>query len=271
MKIKLLLILCLFMTCNLFSGIIISRSEIGIESRELYDNNIFAEIHYDQIVSMWDFNTFELTLIHHPLQIYTTVDLESFKNYSQRQNEAQIQSDMRAFDEERRKLVADATNTLFRGMRANFAIGDTIDVFGYKATEYRVYNGDVINQRVWISRDLQERINREINPVNIKLVEDIFKGNRERYFEALGIGLDPVSRMVEMLEEIGYVVQRIDYGIRDTADPEYEQEIESLENIITDILDRNIDPEIYTFHERYRQLDYNAYQMAVIRHVESSQ
>ncbi|MCL2063655.1 MAG: hypothetical protein FWG98_04720 [Candidatus Cloacimonetes bacterium] len=263
------LILCVFLWIHcLFSAIIISRSEAGIESKELYHENIFAEIHNDRIVSIWDFNSFELTLIHHPLRIYTTVDYETFKNYSQRQNEAQITSDIRAFDDERRQLVADATNTLFRNMRAHFTTIDTLNIFGYKAYEFHVFNRDVVIQKIWISRDLQERIDREINPLNIKQIEQIFKGNRERYFEALGIQLDPVSQLVEMLEDSGYVVKRVDYGLRDTQNPEYEQEIESIENIITDIQISEIDPEIFTFHQRYRNMDYNDYQMTVIRFVE---
>ena len=269
MKIIILLIFSFFMFNSLFSGLIITRSEMGIVSQELYHDNMFAEIHDDHIVSIWDFNTFELTLIHHLLRIYTTVDFETFKQYAQRQNQAEINSELRNFDEERRKLMAEATMTLFNRLRPNFAVVDTLSIFGFTTHEFNVFNGDIIAQKVWISRALQEKINEIVNPLNIRQVELIFKENRENYFEALGIQLDPISRLVEALEDSGYVVQRVDYGIRMTHDPEHEAEVESHINTITDIVEMNIDPAIFTYHQRFRRLDYNAYQMAVIRHMES--
>ena len=259
----------LLMLISLHSALIITRSEMGFVSKELYHQNIYAELHFDHIVQIWDFNSFELTLINHELQIYTTVDFETFKGYAERQNQAEINTELRNFDEERRNLMAEATNRLFASMRPHFTTVDSIDVFGYKAFEFHVFNSDIITQKIWISNDLQNKINQEINPVNIKRVEQVFKDNREDYFKAIGIRLDPVTMLIESLETTGYVVQRVDYGLRNTRDLEYEAEIDKLENVITDIIETRVDPFIFSYHQRFRQLDYNAYHIALIRHAES--
>jgi len=241
---------------------------MDIISRELYYDNMFAEVQNELIVSIWNFNTFELTMIHHPLRIYTTVDFETFKTYQQRQNQAEIDTELRTFDDERRKLMADATSTLYSRMRPNFAVKDTLLLHGFKAREYHVFNGDIVIQKVWISDDLQAKINTIVNPISIKQVESIFKENREKYLEALGIRMDPISRLVESLEEFGYVVQRVNYGLRNTRDIELEAEIESLVNTIIDIAETTIDPLIFTYHHRFKKLDYSAYQIEVIKSME---
>lgn len=268
MKKIVFIVLLIILSKSLFSALIITRTEVDIISRELYHENIYAEIHNDLIISLWDFNKFELTLINHQLQIYTTIDFESFKIEMERQNQAQIDSELRKIDKERRELMANATMTLFSKMEPRFMIVDTLSIKGYKSYEYHVYNGDIIAQKIWISKSLQDRINQEVNPLNIKKVENIFKNNRSNYFKALGIGLDPVSSLVESIENVGYVVKRVDYGFREKADPEFEKEVESLVNVISDIKESKVDPAIFTRHQRYKQLDYNAYQIAVIKSME---
>lgn len=260
--------LSLIICFNLFAGIIITRSEVGLISRELYYNNYFAEIENDLIVSIWDFNNFELTLINHPLRIYTTIDFDSFEEVMKKQNQAQIESELRSIDPDRQKLMADATKTLFRSMKPIFILADTSRTFGYKTYEYHVYNGDIIAQKLFISKEIQQEIDKEVNPVNIKRVESVFKQNRQNYFDAVGIFLDPVSSLVESIENVGYVVKRYDYGFRDRPNPDYEKEIESIVNEISEIKKTTIDPAIFTRHQRYRKMDYNAYQIAIIRAME---
>ncbi|MCK9329248.1 MAG: hypothetical protein M0Q94_05170 [Candidatus Cloacimonetes bacterium] len=257
-----------FLIINLFAGIIITRDEQGMISRELYHNNYFAEIENDLIVSIWNFNDLTLTLINHPLRIYTTIDFESFKNEMIKQNQAQINAELRNLDKERQKLYADATVTLFKSMRPRFMIVDTTNIQGYKAYEYHIYNGDIKAQKLWISRDLQNDINDEVNPINIKKIESVFKTNRQTYFDAMGIFLDPVSSLVESIEDIGYVVKRNDYGFREKSDKEYEDEVDKVKNEISEIKKSNIDPQIFTKHQKYQQLDYNSYQVAVIKAME---
>ena len=253
---------------NISAGIVITREETGFISRELYHENYFAEIENDLIVSLWNFNDLSLTLINHALRVYTTIDFESFKTEMIKQNQAQINSELRGMDKDRQKLLSDATVTLFKTMKPKFMIVDTSRVHGYKTYEYHVYNGDIIAQKIWISRDLQNAINKEVNPVNIKKVESIFKDNRQRYFDAMGIFLDPVSSLVESIEDVGYVTKRFDYGFRDKADPAYEAEIEKIVNEISEIKKSKIDPQIFTRHERYQKLDYNTYQITVIKTME---
>jgi hypothetical protein len=91
------------------------------------------------------------------------------------------------------------------------------------------------------------------------------RNNREKYFKAMGIGLDPVSVFVEDIEGIGYIMKRIDYGLRDKPSPELENEIESMANEISNISISNVDPTVWTFHTQYKQLDYNRYQIALMR------
>ena len=253
---------------SLFSALVISRSEMGFESKELYYNNIFAEISNDRIVSMWDFNTFELTLVNHALQIYTTIDFETFMESTARQNRARIENEIEEMGEQRRHMMAQATINLFNRMEPYFMIADTVRIHGHLAYEYHVFNGELIVQRIWVSRTLQERINREIDPAHIRRVENVFKVNREIYFRSMGIRLDPISTLVESIESIGYVMRRIDYGLNVNRSPDFEREMESQVNIITDISVMNVDPAIFTAHHRLRRLDYNTYQMRLIQAME---
>jgi len=262
------IILLFGMICPLYPGLVITRSEVGLETKELYHQNKFAELHNDRIVMLWDFDTFELTLINHALRIYTTIGYEEFREYSERQNMAQIRSEIDELGEERIEMMQSATETLYRRIRPRYTIGDSLIVNGFLAHEYRVYNGNVINQRIWVSRTLQERINREVPRENIQRIENIFKDNRAAFLFVMGIPMDPISRLVQSIEERGYVLKRFDYGIRERANEEYDRAVEEIDNIISDISEVNIDPVIFTFHQRYQRLDYNAYQMRVIRQME---
>ena len=266
---KIILFISLFViTSILFSAVIITRNEMDIITKEMYHDNYFAEIHNDRIVSLWNFNSFELTLVNHNYQVYTTIDFEAFKATMQRQNQAQIDSELRNMDEERKKLISDATKALFARMQPRFILADTLSVFGYKTFEFHIYNGSIITQKLWVSKELHEKINEEVNYESMELAESILKENRQKYLAAIGIELDPVSVLVEDLEQMGYIVKRIDYGLRDKADPEKEKEIESLVNEISEILISNVDTAIFTFHQNYRQLSYNDYQIMMIREAE---
>jgi hypothetical protein len=262
------IILLFGIVCPLYSGLVITRSEVGLETKELYHQNRFAELHNDRIVMIWDFDAFELTLINHALRIYTTIGYDAFREYSERENMARIRNEIDELGEERIEMMQSATATLYSRIRPRYLIADSMLVKGYMAYEYRVFNGNVINQRIWVSRTLQERINREVPRENIQRIENIFKDNRAAFFFVMGIPMDPLSRLVQTIEETGYVVKRIDYGIRERADVEYERAVEEIDNIISDIAEVNIDPIIFTYHQRYQRLDYNAYQMRVIRQME---
>ena len=266
---KIYLLICLFVcTSVLFSAVIITRNEMDIITKEMYHDNYFAEIHNDRIVSLWNFNDFELTLVNHAMQVYTTIDFEAFKATMQRQNQAQIDSELRGMGEDQKKLIADATMALFGRMQPRFMLADTLSVHGYKTFEFHVYNGSIIAQKLWVSKELQEKINEEVHYESMELAESILKENRQKYLAAIGIELDPVSVLVEDLEQMGYIVKRIDYGLRDKADPEKEKEIESLVNEISEIVISNVDTAIFTQHLNYRQLSYNNYQMMMIREAE---
>jgi len=261
-----LLSFLLFITVStLFSAIIITRNENGVISKELYQQNIYAEIHFERIVALFDFNRQEITNIDHQLQIYTTIDFDRFRTETEKQNRAQIDTELQTMDPERRQMMAMATNGLFRQMRPGFMLVDTLDVCGYKAYEYHIYNGETICQKLWISKEIQEKINTEVNPVNILHLEQVLKNNREKYLEAMGIDLDPISQVVESIETVGYVVKRIDYGLRDQPDPEYEREMDAHPNAIVDVVEMTVDPSVLTFHQKYRRLSYSDYMAAVIR------
>jgi len=249
----------------LFSGVIITREEMGIESKELYHQNIYAEIQNDRIVAIFDFNKNEITHIDHNLRIYTTIDFEKFRIETQKQNQAQIDSELRTMEPERRQMMAAATNNLFRQMRPGFVLVDTLNVCGYKAFEYHVYNDNIICQKLWISKELQEKINIEVNPVNIQQLERTLKDNRDAYFAAMGIDLDPISQVVESIETVGYIVKRIDYGLRDKPDPEFEREMDTIPSAITEVLVMGIDQDILSHHLRFRKLEYMDYIGAVMR------
>jgi len=259
----LLALILLFFISPLFPAIIITRDEGDIISKELYHQNYFAEIHNDKIVSLYNFNNFEITHIDHQLRIYTTINFQTFQVEMEKQNQAQIQAELKANDPERMQRIADATNALFSQMQPGFIMVDTLDVCGYKSFEYHVYNGSVIQQKLWISKTLQERIDREVNPANIKQLENVLKNNRQVYLQAMGIGLDPVSSVVEQIEAVGYIVKRVDYGLRNANDPEFESEMDKDPSEITDILEMNVDPVIFTAHKSYKKISYNEYLIAV--------
>jgi len=258
-----LFLLLFFTALPLFPAIIITRDEGDIISKELYHQNYFAEIHNDKIVSLYDFNNFEITHIDHQLRIYTTINFTTFQVEMERQNQAQIQSELRANDPDRMQRIAAATNALFSQMQPGFIMVDTLDVCGYKSFEYHVYNGAVIQQKLWISKALQEKIDREVNPANIKQLENVLKNNRQVYLQAMGIGLDPISSVVEQIEAVGYIVKRVDYGLRNAADPELESEMDKDPNQIIDILERDVDPVIFTAHQSYKKVSYSEYLTAV--------
>ena len=268
MKKSILLIFFSVIVNMLFSALFITRNEADIITKELYHDNYFAELHNDAIVSIWDFNEFELTLINHSLRVYTCIDFESFKATMQRQNQAQIEKELQSIDNDRQKMIVNATLALYNTMKPRFMLVDTLRVHGFKAFEFHVYNGNIISQKLWISKDLQEKINTEVNYESIQLAENILKENRENYFKSLGIRLDPISVIVEDIEKMGYVTKRIDYGLRDKIDPIKDKEIESQVNEISYILESKIDPDIFTFHKNYRKLSYNDYQMMMIREAE---
>jgi hypothetical protein len=254
---------------NLFSGVIITRNEMGYISKEIYADNKFAEVQNDMIVSIWDFTKNELTLVDHYLGIYTSIDFASFKTEMEKQNQAQIQSQLRSMDEEHRQMLAAATNNLFRTMFARFMIVDTLHIAGYKTWEYHVYNNHAIVQKIWISKSLQEKIDEQVDPLKIAEVEKIFKNNRENYLAALGIELDPVTRQVESIGNVGYVMRRIDYGLRERPNPEFEREMEDNASYIENVSLWEVDPAIFTAHQNYRRLRYIDYQIAIMRAYEN--
>jgi hypothetical protein len=242
---------------------------MGYISKELYFDNKFSEIQNDLIVSIWDFTKNDLTLIDHNLGIYTSIDFASFKIEMEKQNQAQIQSEIRSMDAETRQMLATATNQLFRGMFARFMIVDTLYIAGYKTWEYHVYNNNAIAQKIWISKSLQEKINEQVDPLKIAEVEKIFRDNRENYLTALGIQLDPVSRLVESIENVGYIMRRIDFGLRERPNPEYEIESADNTSFIESVSLWEIDPNIFTAHQNYRRLRYVDYQIAILRAYEN--
>jgi len=258
-----LLFLLLFTAFPLFCGIVITRDEGDIISKELYHQNYFAEIHNNDIVSLYDFNNFEITHIDHKLRIYTSMDFQTFQVEMERQNQAQIESELRANDPEQMKRIASATNALFSQMQAGFILVDTLDVCGYKSFEYHVYNGAVIQQKLWISKAIQEKIDREVNPANIKQLENVLKNNRAVYLAAMGIGLDPISKVVESIEGVGYIVKRVDYGLRNQSDPDIEYELDQNPSEITEVLERDVEPQVFTAHKRYKKVSYAEYLTAV--------
>jgi len=265
MRVWLCLTLLVLLSQSLFSAVIITRDEMGMESKELYHQNIYAEIQNDRIVAIFDFNKYEITHIDHNLRLYTTIDFEKFRLETEKQNQAQINSELQTMEPERRQLMAAATNNLFKQMRPGFVLVDTMEVCGYKAYEYHIYNDKIICQKLWISKELQEKINTEVNPVNIQQLEQTLKNNRTAYLEAMGVDLDPISRVVESIEAVGYVVKRVDYGLRDKSDPEFDREMDVMPSAITDVLVMAIDPEILTHHQRFRKLEYVDFIGAVMR------
>ena len=250
----------MFLVRILYSGLIITRDEGGLITKELYHQNRFAEIHDDKIVSIWDFNKNELTLVNHQLKIYTTTGFDGFRTEMKKQNKATIESQFREMGEERVKMLASATRGTFRQMRPGFILVDTTKVHGYKTYQYHVYNGSIIVQKIWISKELQTKIDKEVNPVNIKNIESVFKENRSEYFDAMGIELDPVSSVVEAIEDVGYVVQRVDYGLRSKSDPVAEAEMDKSAGTIDEVLVMSIDSDIFQFHTRYKKVGFSEYQ-----------
>jgi hypothetical protein len=112
---------------------------------------------------------------------------------------------------------------------------------------------------------LQDRINREVPRASIEKVENIFRDNRGNFLFIMGITMDPISILVEQIEGRGYVMQRIDYGLRESADEERDRLVEQLNNTISEILEINVDPIIFSYHQRvYQRLDYDVYQMRVL-------
>ena len=262
MRKRYLYILIIFiLTSNLFSAVIISRHELGIVTKELYHQNRFAEIHDDRIVSIWDFNQNELTLINHYLRVYATINFDDFKIQLQMQNRAHIQSQINELGTERIQMMSGATLGLFNQIRAGFILVDTLDVSGFKAFEFHVYNTNILAQKLWISPDLQKRIDREVQPEKIKAVEAIFKSNRDEYLRAMMIRLDPISSVVEDIEEVGYVVRRVDYGLRSAPNPEFEAEADKLAGFVNDVVVMAIDSEIFNFHKIYKQVSFLEYQV----------
>ncbi|MCL1827662.1 MAG: hypothetical protein FWG20_06415, partial [Candidatus Cloacimonetes bacterium] len=153
-------------------------------------------------------------------------------------------------------------------MQPRFMLVDTLLVHGQKSFEFHIYNGNVISQKLWVSKALQNLIDTEVNFESMQLVEAALKNNRQKYLDALGIEMDPVSLLVEDIEKMGYITKRIDYGLRDKPDPVREKEIEALVNEISDIMQTGIDPSIFTFHKKYKQISYNDYQIMMIREAE---
>jgi hypothetical protein len=259
-----LTILAIFVTTSLFAGLVITRVEGDFVSKELYHDNRFAELHNDAVVSIWDFKSDELTLIDHYLGIYTTISFADFTTEMQKQNRYQIESELQQLDEERRVLYANATNNFFRALRPAMSIVDTIMVAGYSAVEYNFFNDDVITQRMWLSKSLQDRIDKEVNPVNIRRMENIFKANRAEYLRALGIIMDPISVLIEHIESGGYVVRRVDYGLRDRENPEFERLQDENAGFISAVIERGVEPGVFTYHQRYRRLPFTTYQARVL-------
>jgi len=252
----------------LWSGVVITRTENGTMTKELYHDQKFAEIYNDHLVSLWDFRAEELTLIDHELKIYTTVSRSDFEQFMNRQNEEQIQRELQSFDEERLRLTRNATLAVYNRIKPQTFVADTLLICGYQTFEYHILNHEVMNQKIWISPSLQARINLEVNNAAMKKIEKIFKDNRERYFTALGIELDPITIAVEQIENAGYIMKRTDYGLREKADPEHDQRVESSINEISAISEWKIDPAIFTYHTRYQELDFNSYQIAQIKKAE---
>ena len=268
MKSFLIFLVFIIIALSLNAGLIITRNEMGNVTRELYHDNIFAEIQNERITQIWDFNTFELTLIYHPLMIYTTIDFERFKDEAYKKNMQEIEFEIENHDPERLQRMAEATITLFSTIQANYMLADSLYIQGYKTYEFHVFNGDVIIQKLWISPDLQERINQEVTPEHIWRVEAVLKENVARYFSALGIPIDPITLLVDMIESSGYIMQRTDYGLRDKENPERDREIDSMVNTISEIIERTIDPSIFTFHHRFVKKDYTDYHESVMQYME---
>jgi hypothetical protein len=255
----------------------ITRIENGVVSQELYDDNRFAELQDDKIVAVWDFKNDRLTMLNHYLRIYTQISLNDFKLEMKKQNDAQLNTIKAEMEKEsakkkkKRNLMNKATLNLFQQMQPALIIIDTINVCGYKSYEYNIYNGEVITQKLWISKALQERINREVEQRKIWALEDIFKDNREQYFQLMGIRLDPVSEIIESIEESGYIVRRSDYGLRAKNDKSFEDNIDKQASFINDVKEIQIEPDYFTKYEQlFTKLSYSAYQVAVLREAEKS-
>jgi hypothetical protein len=252
----------------LSEAIIIERNEGGMVSQEIYYNNMFLEVENDRIISMWDFNTFELTMINHDLRIFTVIDYESFKREMQQSNQREIESELEQFSEERLALVSTAMRNLYRTMRPAFMIADSLYIAGFQTMEFHIFNGDAIVQRIWVSRTLQDKIDDIVPRENIRKIENIFLNNRDEFFSALHLELDPVNTLVEMIQGTGYVMRRIDFGLRDTENPEQDRIIESTPCTVTNIYITRLDRNFINYHSRFRRLNFHDFQYAVIRDME---
>lgn len=270
MKNLLFIIMIMILSVSLNADLIISRNEGNIYSKEIYANGKFAEVINDRVVSVWDFRNMTLMLINYDLKAYTVISYDDFKKELKKQNQAEIEYELNSTDEEARKLKADATKSLFSRLAPRMEIvRDTVLIAKYPSIEYRVLNDTLLVQRIWISKTVKDMIAKEIPYDSMKKVESIFKENRKLKLESVGLSIDSITQLVELIEQNGYVMKRFDYGIRMKSNPKVYASVESVQNEISEISLMKVDDHIFQAPKKFKKYSYSQYQLKLIKMMEN--
>lgn len=270
MKNLLFIIVIMILAVSLNADLVISRNEGNILSKEIYANGKFAEVINDRVVSVWDFRNMTLMMINYELKAYTVISYDDFKKELIKQTQAEIEYELSNTDENQRKLKSDATKSLYSRLVPRMQlIRDTVLIANYPALEYRVLNDTLLVQRIWISKKVKDMIANEIPFESMKKVESIFKENRKTKLESVGLSVDSITQLVELIEQNGYVMKRFDYGIRMKSNPKVYATVESVQNEISEISVMKVDDLVFQAPKKFKKYSYSQYQLKLIKMMEN--
>jgi hypothetical protein len=127
-------------------------------------------------------------------------------------------------------------------------IGDSKVIAGFNATSYLIKQNGNPTRLVWISTDLQKRIDKEIDPSKAKAMQDQLKKIEEEMEKAFSDGIVQrvglVDSLQTVLEEGGYLMATL-LTVNGSLVPQ---------NEITEINEKPIDPAIFRIPDGFRPL-----------------
>ncbi|HOD54637.1 MAG TPA: hypothetical protein PKJ08_08940 [Candidatus Cloacimonadota bacterium] len=272
MKKKILFLVLIIWQIYVYADMIITRQEGMNTSKEIYARGQFAEVINDRVVSVWDFRNMTLTMVNYDIKSYTRISYDDFKKEIEKQTKAEIKKELSELDPDRKKQMAEATKALFARLVPRMdMIRDSIMIAGYPSLEYKVFNDTLLIQRIWISKKVKDDMMKEIPFESMKKVESIFKQKRKMKLDAMGLNVDSITQLVEMIEQNGYIMKRFDYGIRTKSNPKIYASVESVNNEITEISHMKVDDKVFSMPKGFKKLSYSQYQIKLIQYMEANE
>lgn len=230
------------LTLTAWADLTITRDSDGVREREYYTRNQFATFEDGQPTCIVNLVSGQVTLLHPAAKVYAQSSLEEWPRAVYRHLEA-VKAQLEADPETKRRLEHFARSR--HKTRASLKEGATATLGGVTLRQHVVLVDGRPSEDLWVSADLQRRIEALVDHSRLRVIEREFRRLEESVLPS-----SPVDRVTDTLEDTHYVVYR---GGGHTP-------AEELPNLVRlTVTEGAIPPSVFRVPTEYRQISLQEY------------